>query len=89
MNNQEKNAALYLPVYLSGATDAPRTRSSDGMLAGTLTVPCPVTGHRVLLQRCAFCARSDGLFLDPEHASLTLRCHLPAEQLRCPLPAEH
>lgn len=79
MNKREERSSMHLPVTLSGAAGCPATRSSDGLLAGTLTVPCPVTGDQVLLQRCAFCARSDGLFLDPAEGSLTLRCRIPTE----------
>ena len=79
MNNLEERSSIHLPVTLSGAAGSHPTRSSNGLFAGTLTVPCPVTGDQVLLQRCAFCARSDGLFLDPADGSLTLRCRLPAE----------
>lgn len=78
MNQREEDMSTHLPVSLSGARDA--TRSSDGRMAGTLTVPCPVARHQVLLQRCAFCARSDRLFQNPEDGALTLRCRVPADR---------
>lgn len=77
MNNLDENASIHLPVRLSGAAGSDAIRSSDGLLAGTFTVSCPVTGSQVLLQRCAFCACSEGLFRNPADGGLTLRCRLP------------
>ena len=76
MNTPTDTSSVQLPVSLSGAKGSLLTRSNNGLLAGTLTVPCPMTGARVLLQRCAFCARSEGLFLDPTDGSLNLRCRV-------------
>ena len=79
MNHSEKTPPTHLPVSLSSTSEAGALRNKDGLLAGTLTVHCPVTAEQVLLQRCAFCARSDGLFLDPSDGSLTQSCRLPAD----------
>jgi hypothetical protein len=79
MNHVEDDASMHLPVILSGAANSGATRSRDGLLEGTLTVACPVTGSLVLLQRCAFCAHSEGLFRDAIDGALTLRCRLPVE----------
>src|SRR5688572_24960748 len=70
MNDHEEMSSVHLPVSLCSTAAARSARSSDGLLNGTLTVPCPVTQSQVLLQRCHFCARSEGLFLDPESGSL-------------------
>jgi len=77
MNDFEETSLVNLPVSLCSPTGSETTRTSDGVLAGTLTVPCPMSGDQVLLQRCAFCARSEGLLLDPMDGSVSLRCRLP------------
>lgn len=69
-----KHECISLPVILAGAPGA-----DDGARAATLTVHCPLTNERVLLQRCAFCGHSEGFTLDPLDGSLNLSCHAPAE----------
>ena len=46
--------------------------------AATLTVTCPLSGEEVILQRCAFCECSEGLYLNPLDDTLSLRCHVRA-----------
>ena len=77
MNDFEETSLVSLPVSLCSTTGSGPTRTSDGVLAGILTVPCPMVGDQVLLQRCAFCARNEGLLLDPADGSVSLRCRLP------------
>src|SRR6187399_1389644 len=67
-----KHECISLPVSLVGAPGA-----DDGARSATLTVNCPLTNERVLLQRCAFCGHSEGLTLDPLDGSLNLNCHAP------------
>lgn len=69
-----KHECISLPVRLAGAPGA-----DDGVRAATLTVHCPRTDERVLLQRCAFCGHSEGLTLEPLDGSLNLLCHTPVE----------
>jgi hypothetical protein len=64
------------PDYVSlPVSVALKPRTDDGPRAATLTVQCPRTDEPVVLQRCAFCGRGDGLTLDPVDGSLSLRCH--------------
>lgn len=56
--------AKSLTVRRSGADDA----------ANGLEVDCPMLMTAVLLQRCALCEHGQGLLLDPNTNSLSLRC---------------
>jgi len=79
MSNAEEVYETHLPVGLSRSAELNARGTENEMVAARLTAPCPVVGEQVLLQRCAFCPRSEGLFLDPMDGSLNLRCRLPAE----------
>ena len=78
MSNVEEVDGTHLPVGLTRSTALDARGSENELLAARLTVPCPGVGEQVLLQRCPFCPRSDGLFVDPMDGSLKLRCYLPA-----------
>lgn len=68
-SKSEELSAFNLPVSLS-----PESSSARAARAAELMVTCPLSGERVILQRCSFCSRSEGLLLDPGDDSLSLRC---------------
>lgn len=69
-----KHECITLPVSIAVAP-----RADDGQRTANLTVHCPRSDERVLLQRCAFCGHGEGVTLDPLDGSLQLRCHPPSE----------
>lgn len=74
----EELSSFNLPVSL-----APDSMSPRSARAAQLMVTCPLSGERVILQRCSFCSRSEGLLLDPSDDSLSLRCvHAGRDLLR-------
>jgi len=78
MSKLEAFSKTRLPISLSRTLGTSARSPQGGALAATLTVPCPLVGDEVLLQRCLFCDRSEELFRDPLDGSLSLCCRLPA-----------
>ena len=68
-----KHPSQDLPVHLAPGCSSLRAVEAR---AAQLTVTCPLTGADVIVQRCAFCERSEGLDLNAIDGSLTLRCRL-------------